>query len=127
MSVEKNKAAVERLNEEVFGKGNLAILPELFASHYVLHWKDNDYKGIEGFRQYYLATKKAFPDYWEKIDKMVGEGEMLATFYTVGGTYAGESDDKIKKGQKYSVSYMVLTRFENGKQCEAWTYGDNLV
>jgi predicted ester cyclase len=127
MSVEQNKAAIRRLNEEVFGKGNLAILPELFAAHYVLHWKGSDFKGPEGFKQYYTSVKKAFPDYWEKIEKMVGEGDMLATFYTVGGTFAGESTGKNKTGQKYSISYMVLTRFENGKQCEAWPYGDNLV
>jgi len=127
MPIERNKTAVRRLNEEVFGKGNLAILPELFAPHYVLHWKDGELKGPEGFKQYYLSTKAVFPDYWEKIEKMVGEGEMLATFYTVGGTFAGPSDGKKVTGKKYNVSYMVLTRFENGKQCEAWTYGDNLV
>jgi predicted ester cyclase len=127
MSVEQNKAAVRRLNEEVFGKGNLAILPELFASHYVLHWKTDDLKGPEGFKQYYTRVKKAFPDYWEKIETMVGERDMLATFYIVGGTYAGESTGEKQTGKKYSVSYMVLTRFENGKQCEAWPYGDNLV
>jgi len=127
MSVAQNKASILRLNEEVFGKGNLDVLPELFASHYVLHWKNEDLKGVEGFKKYFASAKKAFPDYWEKIEIMVGEGNMLATFYTVGGTYALESEGVKQKGKKYSITYMVLSRFENGRQCEAWLFGDNLV
>jgi hypothetical protein len=92
MSVEQNKAAVRRLKAEVFGKGNLTILPELFTSHYVLHWKTIDLKGLEGFKQYHTSTKKAFPDYWEKIEKMVGEQDMLATFYTRWGCVRGRID-----------------------------------
>ena len=37
MSVEKNKAIARRYQEEVWGKGNLALLDELLASDYVDH------------------------------------------------------------------------------------------
>jgi predicted ester cyclase len=125
MSTEKNKANVRRLNEAV-NKGNLSILPELFAPNYVLHTTP-EYKGPEGVKQFITAMRTAFPDYRETINNMVAEGDMVAVFYTLQGTFKGEYGGIAPTGKKFTLPYAILSRFENGRQVEAWQYGDSLA
>ena len=125
MSTEKNKASVRRLNEAM-NKGNLAILPELFAPNYVLHTTP-EVKGLEALKQSFTNLRTAFPDYHEKIEYMVAEGDLVAVFYTLTGTFKGKSGDIAPTGKKMSLPAVVLARFKDGKQVEAWQYADSLV
>jgi predicted ester cyclase len=126
MSVEKNKANTRRLSEEVFSKGNLAIIPELIAPNYVFHTTP-EYKGLEGVKQFITAMRTAFPDYRETINNMVAEGDMVAVFYTLQGTFKGEYGGIAPTGKKFSIPSAILSRFEGGKQVEAWSYLDYLT
>ncbi len=124
MSVEENKAAVHRLNEAV-DKGDWSVLPELFASEYVFHTTP-ELKGPEGVEQQMSSMRDAFPDYHEKIEYMVAEGDLVAVFYTLTGTFKGEMAGIAPTGKQVNVPAAVLARFENGKQVEAWPYMDSL-
>jgi steroid delta-isomerase-like uncharacterized protein len=125
MPIEQNKAAVVRLRETV-SKGDWSVLSELFTPQYVYH-SSQDIKGLEGVKQMFVAMKTAFPDYAEKIERMVAEGDLVAVFYTISGTFKGEYAGMKPTGRKFSVPGVVLARFENGKQVEAWPYFDNLA
>jgi C-1 hydroxylase len=125
MSVEKNKAAVRRLNEAI-NKGNWTILPELIATNYVFH-ATPEVKGPEGFKQSFIAWRAAFPDYHEKLDHIIAEGDMVASFHTLQGTFKGEMAGITPTGKKVSIPVVILARFEGGKQVEAWPYMDSLT
>jgi predicted SnoaL-like aldol condensation-catalyzing enzyme len=60
MSLEKNKAFVRRLTEEL-NKQNLAILDEFTAPDYVDH--TNQLRGREDVKQFYTRAFKDFPDF----------------------------------------------------------------
>jgi predicted ester cyclase len=124
VSVEQNKAAIRRLNEEIYDKGNLAIINAHFAPNYVMHVGTTDIKGPEGFRQSQLALKKAFPDYYQKIDRMVGEGDLVVTFLTASGTFKNEYGKMKPTGKQFRANNIILSRYENGKAAEAWVYQD---
>jgi predicted SnoaL-like aldol condensation-catalyzing enzyme len=51
---EENKAVVRRFLEEIFTGGNLELVEELFAPHYVLHDPSvpGEVRGPEGIKQY---------------------------------------------------------------------------
>jgi predicted ester cyclase len=124
---EKNKKVIRRNWEEVANKGNLSIIPELFAPNFVWHTTP-EVKGPEGIKQTFTTMRTAFPDYQEKIERMVAEGDMVAVFYTLTGTFkGGKYGDIAPTGKKFTVSYATLSRFEKGKQVEAWPYGDSLT
>ncbi len=125
MSVEGNKASVKRLAEAVV-KGNWTVLPELFAPNYVYHslMFGQEPRGPEGIKQMFITMKMAFPDYTEKIERTVAEGDLVAVFYTISGTFKGEYAGMKPTGKKFSVPAVVLARFENGMQVEAWPYYD---
>jgi len=126
MSTSKNKANARRSTEEVFNSGNLAVVDETTASNYVLHITP-EVKGPEGYKQFTTIMRTAFPDLHMTIDHMVAEGDMVAVFYTLTGTFKGEMAGIKPTGKKMTTKSAVLTRFEGGKAVEAWRYSDMLT
>jgi len=126
MSTEKNKTNVRRVSEEVLNKGNLSIIPELIAPNFVFH-TTSEVKGPEGLKQSFTAMRTAFPDYHETIDHMVAEGDMVASFVTMQGTFKGEVAGIAPTGKKMTIKNVNLTRFKDGKQVETWSYSDSLT
>ena len=126
MSIEeKNKQAIYRLNEAV-NKGDYSIFPDLFAPNYVYHINP-EIKGVEGFQSLQTIMRNAFPDYHEKIEHIFAEGDMVAQFYLLTGTFKGALAGTKPTGKHLSFPVVVLSRFENGKQVEAWNYSDSLT
>jgi predicted ester cyclase len=52
---------------------------------------------------------------------------MVAQFYLLTGTFKGELAGTKPTGKKLSFPVVVLSRFENGKQVEAWNYSDSFT
>jgi predicted ester cyclase len=126
MSTSKNKANVRRLSEEVFNKGNQSVIPDLISPNYVFHTTP-ELKGLEGFKQLNTTMKTAFPDYHETINHIIAEGDMVVVFYTMNGTFKGEMAGIAPTGKKFTLTCATLSRFEDGKQVEAWPYYDTLT
>ena len=128
MSTSKNKAYVQRLIDEVYGKGKISLVDELLLPDYIYHYAGTDIKGPEGFKQNADSYKKAFPDLHVKIDRLVAEGDLVAASLTFGGTFKGEIMGVAPTGKKFEISAVVLSRHGKGaKQLEAWTYMDMLA
>jgi predicted ester cyclase len=126
MSVEKNKAVVRRFYEEVIGKKNMAVIPELIAPNYIFHMTP-EIKGPEGVKNYFTTTFAALPDYQEKVDYMFAEGDMVATFTTLTATFTGKMGDVVPTGKKVKLQVASLCRLEGGKQAEVWGIADTLA
>lgn len=128
MSTEKNKAGQRRVWEEVFNKGNLAILPELFAPDYVFRSPlGMEAKGPEGFKQMVAMMRTALPDVHITIDDMFAEGDRVVTRFTFTGTFKGEMMGAAPTGKKVTVTGIVITRWVGGKELEAWESLDTLA
>ena len=127
MSVEENKANVRRLNDEVWNRGNLAVVDELIAPDYVFHGPETEIKGPEGLKQYIAAMRTAFPDLHMTIEGMVAEGDMVAARYTAWGTFKGEFMGTAPTGKQMTLPNAAFARFKGGKQVEVWPYMDALT
>ncbi len=66
MSIEKNKAIVRRLWEEVWNQNNLDVCDEIFDAEYAEHEK--------GFAP---VLRRAFPDLHFTIEDMIAENDKL--------------------------------------------------
>jgi predicted ester cyclase len=127
MSTEENKANLHRTTEEVFNKGNLAIVDELVTTNSVLHLLGGQkFKGPEGFKQFVTMFRTAFPDIHITIDDMVAEGDKVANRYTWRGTHKGELMGIAPTGKQVTVTGIKITQFVGGKQVEGWISGDQL-
>lgn len=118
MSVEKNKATLRRVYEEVFNKGNLAIIPELIAKDFVFNSPFGKYNGTDGFKQMVAGTRAAFPDFNMKIDDMVAEGDKVAVRLSIRGTFKGKFGDFEPTGKQFNMTSAYFYRFKDGKEVE---------
>ena len=127
MSIEANKENIQRHVDEIWHAGNMDVVDELIAPNYALHSPDgNDGHGPDAFKQLVSQSKFAMPDLHWEIDNMIGEGDYLSVQYTYSGTFTGKMGDIEPTGKSLSQQTVVIYRFENGKQVEAWSYRDNL-
>ena len=94
MSIEANKENIRRHLDEIWDKGNMDVISELFAPNYVFHSPDgNDGHGPDAFKQIVTMSKSMMPDTHYAVDNMIGEGDYLAVQYTLTGTFTGKWGD----------------------------------
>jgi steroid delta-isomerase-like uncharacterized protein len=128
MSVEQNKAAIRKTMEEIWNKGKLDLIPELFTSDYVAHNQlGPDTKGHEGFRQMVASTRSAFPDYHCTIESLVAEGDKVVCFFTSTGTHTGAFAGVPATGKKTTSKAMFITTMKDGKSADTWAVQNPLV
>jgi predicted ester cyclase len=127
MSVEENKAIARRVVEEIFNKGNLALIPEVYAPNLVFHAPGGqDVKGPEGMKQTVNMLRTAFPDMRMSINNLVAEGDMLVLRYTLTGTHKGPLMGIPPTGKPVTMSGIVMSKIVNGKEVEGWEALDRL-
>lgn len=128
MGAEENKANQRRVWDEAFGKGNLEVIDELFdPSYYFKSPLGVDVKGAEGFKQNLAMMRSAFPDMNISIDDMFAADDKVVTRFAITGTFTGEMLGIPPTGNSISVSGIVVTRWEGGKEVEAWESLDTLA
>ena len=88
MSSEQNKVNGQRIFEEIWNAGNLALAEELFAPHYVLHVPLGTFQGVEWLKQYVTAMRSAFPDIHVTIEDQFADQEQRVPEAYPGATYA---------------------------------------
>jgi predicted ester cyclase len=103
MSVAQNKASIRRSTDELWNKGNLAVIPELVAPDYIFHTV-MEIKGPEGYGQYVTMVRTAFPDWNETTDYMAAEADMVAAFYTIKGTFKNGFMGMTPTGKKFTIN-----------------------
>lgn len=125
---ERNKELVHRMNEEVWNKGNLDVLDELFSQDFVRHFLPNGSvtRGLDQFRDHISSHREAFPDWAEYIRLMVAEGDLVATHFTSTGTNDGSFLGNPPTGKKIRINEMSIYRIVDGKIAEQWLIPDLL-
>jgi len=128
MSAEENKAASRRIMEEVWNKGNLEVVDELIAYNYVARgFPGGEFNGPDGFRQFVIMERTAFPDFHITIDDMVAEGDRVAVRFTLTGTHDGDLMGIAPTGKKVTMTGAAFSRFAGGKEVETLGFSDSLA
>ena len=123
MLTETNKTVSRRLFEEVWSKGNLALLNEIIAKDHVnsgpgtLPGLPN---GPEGTKQFVTVYRNAFPDVDFTINEQIAEGDKVVTRWTAQGTHKGELMGTPATGKSATVTGISVDRLVNGKIAESW-------
>ena len=120
MSTEQNKALVRRLMEEVFNRGNISLVDELFAPDFVEHEElpPGIPAGSEGVKQMSTMFRSAFPDFKATIDDMIAEGDKVVVRGTWSGTHKGEFMGIPPTGKRVSIGVIDIIRIAGGKFVE---------
>jgi steroid delta-isomerase-like uncharacterized protein len=122
-----NVALVLRHHEDVWTRGNLGAVDELFAEDFVGHHPGApDWLGPEGVRKVVLATRKAFPDFSEFVEHVISENGYVVTRFTASGTHLGPYRNLAPTGKRFSMSEIGIFRIENGRIAEKWGQLDRI-
>ncbi len=128
MSVEQNKEVTRKTIDEVWNKGAVDLIPELFNSDYIARGVAGpDIKGHDGWRQVVLNYRKAFPDVHDTIDELIAEGDKVVCRHTMTGTHTGEYPGLAPTGKKTKTTTIFVNYFKNGKIAETWSISNPIV
>ena len=119
---QRNKELVRRMNDEVWNKGILDNLDDMFAKDVVWHFvpDGSELTGIDELRQEIRSHREAFPDWAEEITHLVAEGEYLAIQFTSTGTNNGSFLGNPPTGKRIHITEMCMLRIVDGKIAEVW-------
>jgi steroid delta-isomerase-like uncharacterized protein len=125
---EQNKALVRRAIEEVWNRGNFAVVGELIASDFVGHVSlpIGEIHGPEGVKRYFATLREAFPDLHFTIEDQIAEGDRAVTRWTARGTHTGEFRGVPPTGKQVRVTGININRVADGKVVEGWLHLDEL-
>ena len=123
MSLEENKAIVRRFID-AYNKQNFDLVDDLVATGYVDH--TNQIRGREGLKQMMIMGSKAFPDWHEKIEDIIAEGDKVWILLTYTATHTGEWMGLAPTGNKIITMNVDIYRIVNDKIAERWNVTDNM-
>lgn len=127
MSPEENKAIVRRFIE-AYNTRNLDAFDDLVAPDYVDH--THRQRGRENFRQLFTLAFEGFPDWHERIEDIIAEGEMVWVCVTATGTHTGEWNlsgvPLPPTGRKVTMRTVFIWRIVDGRLAEGWEVDDEL-
>jgi steroid delta-isomerase-like uncharacterized protein len=128
MSTEENKAIVRRLNDEVWSKGRLEVIDELIADDFVatVVGAPEQIRGRQGFREFVVMYRTAFPDLRITVDEQIAEGETVVTRWTASGRNEGELMGMPATGKQATTAGININRVAGGKLVEGWGLFDQL-
>jgi len=124
--LERNKSVVRRAHDEVWNKGNMEVINELYSPDYIAHWVTGGDTGLDEFKKMVVEARTTFPDLKEEIIHIVAEGDLVVTHFISSGTHSGNLGSIPPTGKKGSRPEIAVHRIENGKIVEQWTVADLL-
>jgi len=119
--------AIERYSIEVWGKGNLDAIDDIFASDYVRHGptlEGGTTDGAKGLKDLVTVYRTAMSDLQVPVENMAGDGETVLTCWSATGTNDGELLGLPPTGKSCDVIGFWMHRFEDGKIVEEWATWD---
>lgn len=127
MGTQENKGVIRRVFEEVWNRGDLDRIDDLFAQDFIRHGTTPDRPtGLEGEKSHRTAFRAAFPDLVITADDVVAEGDRVAVRYTWRGTYQGTWPGIATTDVPVRMTGIAIRQVVAGKVTALWVVGDEL-
>jgi predicted ester cyclase len=127
MSEAENKTIARRFNEEVWGRGDQAVLEELLDPDFVDHDAlPGQAPGREGHKQILIAFHSAFPDLNVTTEEILAEGEKVVSRWTARGTHQGELLGIAPTGNGVTIKGIDVLRVAESRIVERWAQFNSL-
>jgi steroid delta-isomerase-like uncharacterized protein len=131
MATQNSQEISEQLREHadaVWNDGDIDAAGTFFAEDAVVHNEpqQNDYEGLDAFKQWVSEIRTAFPDFEvETTSVIVGDGR-VASEWVASGTHEGEMAELDIPPTNNRVTWKGVTVYEldGDEVTEAWWYYD---
>lgn len=111
-AMEKNKAMIQGLYENVLNQRNIALLSQYIAPAYT---GPTGGKGAAGFEAPILSLIKSFPDIRWTLSEVIAEGNKVAVKWTWHGTHAGDFQQIPATGKTIDLTGTAIYECQDGK------------
>ncbi len=123
-AVERNKAVVRVVFEEILSQGRIDENEGIYHPDFVAHGPKRD-SGRKEDRAASQGWRQAVPDLEMKVLRTVGECDFVAVHWAGSGTNSGAGNGLPATGKTVSNLWgMTIFRLEEGKIREEWTSFD---
>ena len=126
MSPEELKTRSNAFVEEVFNRGKVLALDDLFTPDAVIHDPGLELRGTVAMRSGLRSLLAAFPDLHITVEDQIAEGDEVALRYRGEGTHRGEWRGIAPTGKQIRYTGILIQRFEGDKIAEFWAQPDLL-
>ena len=128
MSLEKNKALARRYQEEVWGKGDLALIDELLAPDFIDHSLPAGMDpSFAGAKRAVKGALDAFPDGQWTVEDLIAEGEKVTIRWKMQATHEHAFRGIAPGGKPVTVTGITILRIAGGKIVERWVNWDSMA
>jgi len=118
--------AIARKFIEAYNSRNLDLFDDLVAPDYVDH--THRQQGREQFKELFNRAFEAFPDWHERIEDLIAEGDRVWVRVRATGTHTGEWNlsgvSLPPTGSKVAMQMVFIWRVKDGKLTEGWEVDD---
>jgi len=120
-----NKAVVVKSHQEIWSKGSLDAIDELYTRDFICHFVIGpEWEGRAGLRDQVFSHRASFPDWHEDIVRLVAEGNLVVSHFMSSGTHLGAFQGLAPTSRKVSIDEIAIYRLEDGKIAEQWGFPD---
>jgi steroid delta-isomerase-like uncharacterized protein len=121
MPIEENKAIARRWGEEIWGKGSLAAVDELFAPNFAFNYPAPGVTpDLKGYKQTVTNLSTPFANIQCTAEDVVAEGDKVAVRWIWRGTHKGEFMGIPATGKQVTITGISILRIAGGKIVEEW-------
>lgn len=125
MSEEDNKSIVRLQHEEVWSKGDLSLIDEIYSPSFICHFiVGPEWHGRDGIRQAVTKHRAAFPDWEEHIEDIIADADKVVTRWTATGTHKGKFEGISPTGNQVTIAEVAIYRIADDKIAEQWGFPD---
>jgi steroid delta-isomerase-like uncharacterized protein len=122
----RNVEVVQVVFAEIWSKGNVDLIGELFAEDFVGHFPGETVHGREGILAEVIAHRTAFPDWTEEVEDAIADRDRVVVRFTSRGTNLGDFLGNQPTGKHVEISEVAIFRLSDGRIVEQWVYPDML-
>ena len=117
MGIEENKEVVRRYWDEL-NKGNLAYMDECFADTFINYRIDGTTIDKNGYKELNKSLLYSIPDLCSTVQDIISEGDIVAFYFTLTGTFEREYRGNPPTGKAVSFTEAYFARVVNGRITE---------
>lgn len=121
-----NEEICVRVNQEIFGEGDLASAEELISPSFVDHEAPpGTPTGPKSVAQIVGMLHGAFDDIRYEVEDVFGHGDKVALRLTMSGIHTGNLFGREATGKRFSVGQIHIFRVEDAQVAEHWANRDD--
>jgi predicted ester cyclase len=134
--LERNKTLVRLSHERVWSERDslaaIRVAREIYTPDFMVHdWTGDSPPSLDEFSKGLADNRADFPDWTEKVEAIIAEGDYVAARVLSTGTQGrdlgaipGHVPATPNKHKSERISEMELFRVANGRLAEQWVYTD---